>query len=59
MAKKQIPLPKKYVHVPFLTEMTVFNGNLGFQSISDRYERPCRSNRTDVPLQHKQDQRNL
>ena len=37
----QIPLPKEHVHIPFLTQITVFVGNLGFQSISERYERPC------------------
>ena len=34
-------MPKEHEHVPFLTQMIVLVSNLGFQSISEHYERPC------------------
>ena len=34
-------IPKEHEHVPFLTQMIVLVSNLGFQSISEHYERPC------------------
>ena len=34
-------LPKETAHAPFLTQMTVLVGNLGFQSMTNHYERPC------------------
>ena len=39
--KKQMPLPKEHGHVPFLTKMAVLVGNLGLQSMSKHYEKPC------------------
>ena len=35
--------PNAHIHVPFLTQMTVLVGNLGFQSMTDHYETPCKS----------------
>ena len=43
MVKSQMAKPNGHIHVPFLTQMTVLVGNIGFQSISDHYERPCNS----------------
>ena len=34
-------IPKEHEHVPFLTQMILLVSNLGFQSISEHYERPC------------------
>ena len=39
--KKQNPIPKEHVHITFLTPWIVFVGNLGFQSLSRHYKRPC------------------
>ena len=35
-------IPKEHEHVPFLTQMIVLVSNLGFQSKSEHYERPCK-----------------
>ena len=40
--KKQMPLPEEHAHVPFLTKMAVLVSNLGLQSMSKHYEKPCR-----------------
>ena len=34
--------PNAHIHVQFLTHMTVLVGNLGFLSITDQYETPCK-----------------
>ena len=39
--KSQMANPNAHIHVPFLTQMTVLVGNLGFQSMTDHYETPC------------------
>ena len=36
-------VPKEQAHAPFLTQMTVLVSNPGFQTVSDHYERPCRT----------------
>ena len=36
-----MPLPSEHTQAPILTQWTVFVGHLGFQSITDQYERPC------------------
>ena len=43
MVKSQMAKPNGHIHVPFLTQMTVLVGNLGFQSMTDHYETPCTS----------------
>ena len=35
--------PKEHVHITFLTLWIVFVGILGFQSLTNHYERPCTS----------------
>ena len=39
--KIQMANPNEHFHAPFLTQMTVLVGNLGFQSMTDHYETPC------------------
>ena len=34
-------IPKEHVHITFLTIWIVFVGILGFQSLTNHYERPC------------------
>ena len=34
MVKNQMALPKEHAHTPFLTQMTVLVGNLGFQNMT-------------------------
>ena len=41
MVKIQMANPNAHTNVPFLTQMTVLVGNLGFQSMTDQYETPC------------------
>ena len=38
--------PNAHIHVPFLNQMTVLVGNLGFQSMTDHYETPCITERS-------------
>ena len=49
-----MPLPGEHTQAPILTQWTVFVGHLGFQSITDQYERPCRKKdgheRSALPL---------
>ena len=37
----QMAKPREHIHAPFLTQMTVLVGNLGFQSMTDHYGGPC------------------
>ena len=39
--KRQMPLPSEHTQAPILTQWTVFVGHLGFQSITNQYERRC------------------
>ena len=34
--------PKEYAHIMFLTLWIVFVGILGFKSLTNHYERPCK-----------------
>ena len=36
-----MPLPSEHTQAPILTQWTVFVGHLGFQSITNQYERCC------------------
>ena len=37
----QMAKPREHIHAPFLTQMTVLVGNLGFQSMTNHYGGPC------------------
>ena len=39
--KSQMANPNEHIHGPFLTQMTVLVENLGLQSITNQYGRPC------------------
>ena len=40
----QMAKPREHIHAPFLTQMTVLVGNLGFQSMTNHYGGPCSCN---------------
>ena len=44
--------PKEHVHITFLTPWIVFVGILGYQSLTNHYERPCSSSTQANYLQH-------
>ena len=46
--KIQMPLPSEHTQAPILTQWTVFVGHLGFQSITNQYERRCTLDETYI-----------
>ena len=49
--KSQMANPSEHIHGPFLTQMTVLVENLGFQSITNQYGRPCTMNFKIINIQ--------